>query len=151
MTLKTHREGAVLVLVNDNPKQRNALTADLYTEIPAALAAAQADPEIGAIVLTGAGDFFCAGGDLNRLGQAHSLTPGERRQRVELLHDMVRAIRATGKPVIAAVEGGAAGAGVSLALACDLVVAARDAYFSVAYVKVGLTPDAGATAFLAEL
>jgi enoyl-CoA hydratase/carnithine racemase len=150
MTLKTYREGAVLVLVNDNPKQRNALTSEFYRELPAALAGAQADPEIGAIVLTGAGDFFCAGGDLNRLSQASSLTPGERRQNIERLHDLVRGIRNSGKPVIAAVEGGAAGAGLSLALACDLVVAARNAFFAVSYIKVGLTPDAGATAFLAE-
>src|SRR5262245_50314954 len=150
MTLKTHREGAVLVLVNDNPQRRNALSSEFYSEMSAALAGAQADPEIGAIVLTGAGDFFCAGGDLNRLSQARSLAPAERRKRLELLHDMIRGIRGSAKPVIAAVEGGAAGAGLSLALACDLVVAARTAFFSVSYVKVGLTPDGGATAFLAE-
>jgi enoyl-CoA hydratase/carnithine racemase len=150
MTLKTYRKGAVLVLVNDNPQRRNALSGDFYTAMSAALAQAQADPEVGAIVLTGAGDFFCAGGDLNRLSQARSLAPGERRTRLELLHDMIRGIRSTAKPVIAAVEGGAAGAGLSLALACDLVVAARDAFFAVSYVKVGLTPDGGATAFLAE-
>jgi enoyl-CoA hydratase/carnithine racemase len=150
MTLRTHREGAVLVLINDNPQRRNALSGEFYSQTSAALAGAQADPEIGAIVLTGAGDFFCAGGDLNRLSQARSLDLGERRKRLELLHDMIRSIRGTGKPVIAAVEGGAAGAGLSLALACDLVVAARNAFFSVSYVRVGLTPDGGATSFLAE-
>jgi enoyl-CoA hydratase/carnithine racemase len=63
---------------------------------------------------------------------------------------MIRAIRDCGKPVIAAVEGAAAGAGLSIALACDLLVAARNASFSVAYVKVGLSPDGGATAFLSD-
>jgi enoyl-CoA hydratase/carnithine racemase len=150
MTLKIQREGAVLVLVNDNPERRNALSSEFYGQMSDALAGAQADPEIGAVVLTGAGDFFCAGGDLNRLSQARSLARDERRRRLELLHDMIRGIRVTTKPVIAAVEGGAAGAGLSLALACDLVVAARNAFFSVSYVKVGLTPDGGATAFLAE-
>ncbi|MGO4611721.1 enoyl-CoA hydratase-related protein, partial [Variovorax sp. 2RAF20] len=63
---------------------------------------------------------------------------------------LIRGIRDCGKPVIAAVEGGAAGAGLSMALACDMLVSARDAFYTVAYVKVGLTPDGGATAFLAE-
>ena len=65
-------------------------------------------------------------------------------------HNLIRALRDCGKPVIAAVEGGAAGAGLSMALACDMLVSARDAFYTVAYVKVGLTPDGGATAFLAE-
>jgi enoyl-CoA hydratase/carnithine racemase len=70
--------------------------------------------------------------------------------RLEGLHDLIRAVRDCPKPVIAAVEGAAAGAGLSLAMACDMLVAAKDAKFTVAYVKVGLTPDGGATAFLAE-
>ena len=76
------------------------------------------------------------------------MTPPERRAGIENLHDMIRAIRDCSKPVIAAVEGAAAGAGLSIALACDLLVAARNASFSVAYIKVGLSPDGGATAFL---
>jgi enoyl-CoA hydratase/carnithine racemase len=76
------------------------------------------------------------------------LTPPERRAGIESLHDMIRAIRDCSKPVIAAVEGAAAGAGLSIALACDMLVAARNASFSVAYIKVGLSPDGGATAFL---
>ncbi|MFC5522904.1 oxepin-CoA hydrolase, alternative type [Polaromonas jejuensis] len=144
------QEGAVRILVNNNPAARNAITAGLYTELPAALAAAAADPEVGAIVLTGVGDFFCSGGDLNQLATRRQLAPAQRREKLEGLHGMIRAIRDCGKPVIAAVEGGAAGAGVSIALACDMLVVARNAFFSVAYVKVGLTPDGGATAFLAE-
>ena len=70
--------------------------------------------------------------------------------RLEGLHDLIRSVRDCPKPVIAAVEGAAAGAGLSLAMACDMLVAAQDAMFTVAYVKVGLTPDGGATAFLAE-
>ena len=144
------QEGAVRILVNNNPAARNAITAGLYGELPAALAAAAADPEVGAIVLTGAGDFFCSGGDLNQLATRRELPPAQRREKLEGLHGMIRAIRDCGKPVIAAVEGGAAGAGVSIALACDMLVVARNAFFSVAYVKVGLTPDGGATAFLSE-
>lgn len=150
-TLIKRREGPVLVLTHDNPGVRNALSPAFYAALMAALAEAQADAQIGAVVLTGAGGFFCAGGDLRQLARRRELAADERRDRLEGLHDLVRTIRSCGKPVVAAVEGGAAGAGVSLALACDLLVMARDAYFSVAYVKVGLTPDGGATFFLSEL
>ncbi|XYJ08192.1 oxepin-CoA hydrolase, alternative type [Telluria sp. B2] len=143
-------EGAVRVLVNSNPAARNAIRPELYDELPAALDAAAADPGIGAIVLVGDGDFFCAGGDLRQLATRRELPPHERRAKIERLHGLVRAIRACPKPVIAAVEGGAAGAGMSLALACDMLVAARNAFFAMAYVKVGLSPDGGATAFVSR-
>ena len=144
------QQGAVRILINNNPATRNAITMGLYAELPKALADAQADPEVGAIVLTGAGDFFCSGGDLKQLATRHELSPIERREKLENLHQLIHAIRTCTKPVIAAVEGGAAGAGLSIALACDLLIAAQDAFFSVAYIKVGLTPDGGITAFLAE-
>jgi enoyl-CoA hydratase/carnithine racemase len=124
--LLSRREGAVLVLLNNNPVARNALSPAFSLALKQALDEAQADPQIGAIVLTGVDGMFCSGGDLRQLAQRRS------------------------KPVIAAVEGAAAGAGLSMALACDMLVTARNAVFSLAYVKVGLTPDGGATAFLAE-
>ena len=145
------RDGAVQVLSFNNPAARNALTPEVYAALPAALAEAGRDPEVGAIVLTGVGSAFCAGGDLNRLAQRRAMTPPERRAGIESLHDMIRAIRDCSKPVIAAVEGAAAGAGLSIALACDMLAAARNASFSVAYIKVGLSPDGGATAFLSGL
>ncbi|RZL94658.1 MAG: enoyl-CoA hydratase [Variovorax sp.] len=148
--LLTRREGAVLVLVNNNPAARNALSPELYAALQAALAEAQADAEIGAIVLTGAGGFFCSGGNLNQLATRRELAPEQRREKLEGLHGLIRSIRDCDKPVIAAVEGGAAGAGLSLALACDMLVTTPTAFFSVAYIKVGLTPDGGATAFLSE-
>ena len=148
--LLVRTEGAVRILVNSNPAARNALRPELYDALSAALLDAAADPEIGAIVLVGDGGFFCAGGDLNQLATRRELPPEQRRAKIERLHDLIRAIRACPKPVIAAVEGGAAGAGMSLALACDMLVAAQDAFFAVSYVKVGLTPDGGATAFLAQ-
>ncbi len=148
--LLTRRDGAVLVLSNNNVAARNALTIEFYLGVKAALQAAAADPTVGAVVLTGEGGHFCAGGDLRQLIKRRELPVSERRERLEGLHDLIRSVRDCPKPVIAAVEGAAAGAGLSLALACDMLVAARDAVFSVAYVKVGLTPDGGATAFLAE-
>jgi enoyl-CoA hydratase/carnithine racemase len=149
-TVLISQEGAVRILTNSNPGARNAITPTLYAELAAALADAQDDPGVGAIVFTGAGDFFCSGGDLNLLAKRRELPASERREKLEGLHNLIRALRDCGKPVIAAVEGGAAGAGLSMALACDMLVSARDAFYTVAYVKVGLTPDGGATAFLAE-
>lgn len=147
----SRREGAVQILTYNNPASRNSIVAGCYEAIGGALAAAQADPDVGAIVLTGAGGYFCSGGDLHRLSSRRTQPAAERRAGVDGLNDLVRSIRDCTKPVVAAIEGGAAGAGVSIALACDLLVAARDASFFVAYVKVGLTPDGGATAFLSEL
>ncbi|MFT3721932.1 oxepin-CoA hydrolase, alternative type [Pseudorhodoferax sp.] len=148
--LLSRREGAVLVLSNNNVAARNALSTEFYEALGAALREAAADPTVGAIVLTGEGGHFCAGGDLRQLATRRELLVVERVAKVEALHDMIRGVRDCPKPVVAAVEGAAAGAGLSLALACDMLVAARNAVFSVAYVKVGLTPDAGATAFLSE-
>lgn len=148
--LLVRTEGAVRVLVNSNPQARNAITPALYDALPAALTEAAADPAIGAIVFSGEGDFFCAGGDLRQLATRRELAPAQRREKIERLHDLIRAIRACPKPVIAAVEGGAAGAGMSLALACDMMVAANNAFFTMAYVKVGLSPDGGATSFLSQ-
>ena len=148
--LITRREGAVLVLSNNNPGARNALTPGFYAGLTAALHAAACDATIGAVVLTGEGGHFCSGGDLRQLIHRRELPLAERRLKLEGLHNLVRALRDCPKPVIMAVEGAAAGAGLSLALAGDMLVAARNAQFSVAYVKVGLTPDGGATALLAE-
>ncbi|QHJ00467.1 enoyl-CoA hydratase [Xylophilus rhododendri] len=148
--LLQRREGAVLVLSNNNPQARNALSPAFYAALTQALRDAQEDGSVGAVVLTGEGGHFCSGGDLRKLATRRDLPVAERRELLEGLHDLIRAVRDCGKPVVAAVEGAAAGAGLSLALACDMLVAARDSVFSVAYVKVGLTPDGGATAFLAE-
>lgn len=137
-----------LVVVNDNPTRRNALSAELYAGLRAALAQAAAEPRIGAVVLTGAEGFFCAGGDLNLLMTAQTMSEDERRARIEDLADLIRAILDCPRPVIAAVEGGAAGAGFSLALACDLIIAAEDARFSASYVNAGLVPDGGLTGSL---
>lgn len=149
--LLVRREGEVLILSNNNVAARNALSPEFYAAVTQTLLQAAGDPSIGAIILTGEGGHFCAGGDLRQLAKRRELPVHERREKLEGLHDLIRAVRDCPKPVIAAVEGAAAGAGLSLALACDMLVAAKNSVFSVAYVKVGLTPDGGATAFLAEL
>lgn len=148
--LLVRREGHVLILSNNNVAARNALSPAFYAAVTTALADAVADASIGAVILTGEGGHFCAGGDLRQLAKRRELPVAQRREKLEGLHDLIRAVRDCPKPVIAAVEGAAAGAGLSLALACDMLVAAKNSVFSVAYVKVGLTPDGGATAFLSE-
>ena len=148
--LLARREGGVLVLTNNNEAARNALSPEFYLGLTDALKAAATDASVGAIVLTGAGGHFCSGGDLRRIATRREHPPEKRREYLEGLHDLIRALRDCPKPVIAAVEGAAAGAGLSLAMACDMLVSARNAVYSVAYVKVGLSPDGGATAFLAE-
>lgn len=143
-------QGDRAVVVNMNAARRGALSQDLYDAIAAALELAQ-EERIRAVLLTAEGGFFCAGGDLNVLIERRGLSEAERRDKVDNLHDLIRGIRACPVPVIAAVEGGAAGAGVSLALACDLIVAGAGAKFTAAYVKAGLVPDGGLTASLARM
>ena len=129
---------------------RGALTPEVYETCAEAMTLA-VGPRIRAVILTSEGRFCCAGGDLNVLTERRKLTEEVRRERVDALHDLVRAMRACPVPIIAAIEGGAAGAGLSLALACDMIVACEEAQFTAAYVKAGLVPDAGLTASLARL
>lgn len=143
------RRGAVLELAITNPDARNALSPTIYADGLRAFAEAAEDAEVRAVLLHGADGFFCAGGNLNRLRANRERPPDHQRASVDNLNRWVLAIRACPKPVVAAVEGAAAGAGFSLALACDLIVAAADAKFVMAYARVGLSPDGGAVAALA--
>ena len=137
--------GDRLVIYNANVANRNAITLELYDVISKALALAAETDRVRSVIFTGAGSFFCAGGDLNRIRNRRFEPLEQRKLAVEALHDIIRKFRSCPKPVIAAVEGGAAGAGVSLAYACDFIVASREARFTVSYVRVGLTPDGGIT------
>ena len=148
MSIRLEEKDAVLIIHNQEAR-RGAIQPELYEAIQAAMQTAEA-PTIRAVILTG-GSFFCAGGDLTKLRQRASMPEEERRARIEQLHDVIRAMHACPVPLIAAIEGGAAGAGLSLALACDLIVAAENATFTAAYVKVGLTPDGGLTSALSRL
>ncbi len=146
--LLVERHGAVLLLKLSNPAARNALHPDIYRGAAEAFARARDETSVRTVVLAGDGENFCAGGNLNRLLANRARDPAEQYASLEALHDWVRAMRSLEKPVIAAVEGAAAGAGFSLAMACDMIVAAEDARFVMAYVKVGLSPDGGATQWL---
>ncbi len=150
MSARLEDAGDRLIVWNGNAARRGALSPGLCASMAEAFAQAQ-DPRIRSVILTSEGDFFCAGGDLNVLIERRTLSEEERRAKVDDLHDLVRAIRACPVPVIAAVKGGAAGAGASLALACDFIVAEAGVKFTAAYVKAGLVPDAGLTASLARL
>src|SRR5207249_3705226 len=122
---------------------RNALHPDIYRTGTEALNRAAEDPGIGAVVLAGEGGTFCSGGNLRRLKENRGKSASVQHESITGFHDWIRALRRCPKPIVAAVEGAAAGAGFSLALACDLIVAAREARFVMAYVKVGLSPDGG--------
>ncbi len=143
-------QGRTMVLTLSNPGQRNALGPDMYAAGIEALNAAETNPDVRSVIITGEGSTFCAGGDLNRLQANRQQEPAVQAQSIENLHNWIEAIRTFPKPVIAAVEGAAAGAGFSLALACDFIIAASDAVFIMAYSNVGLSPDGGASWSLAR-
>lgn len=139
-----------MVLTISNPEHRNALGPEMYAAGVEALNIAETNPDVRCVVLTGEGETFCAGGNLQRLQANRLKAPEVQAQSIEQLHSWVEAIRTFPKPVIAAVEGPAAGAGFSLALACDLIVAARNAVFVMAYSSVALSPDGGGSWSLAQ-
>lgn len=145
------RDG-IAVLTLNRPEKRNAISDDMRTELIDALERVMADRNIRALVLTGSGKGFCAGGDVAGMQRRMDAPPGEvgfngwtRQQRVHhsvgLLHNMP-------KPVIAAVNGGANGLGADLAMACDLVIASSAASFTWSYIHRGLIPDGGGMYFL---
>jgi enoyl-CoA hydratase/carnithine racemase len=148
--LRSASQGRTMVLTISNPDHRNALGPEIYAAGVEALSAADSNPEVGSVVITGAGNTFCAGGNLQRLLANRQQPPAVQAQSIEGLHGWIDAIRTFPKPVIAAVEGAAAGAGFSLALACDFIVAADNAVFVMAYSSVALSPDGGATWSLAQ-
>jgi enoyl-CoA hydratase/carnithine racemase len=143
--LKSTSQGRTMVLTLSNPDHRNALAPEMYAAGVEALGVAETSPEVRSVILTGEGSIFCAGGNLQRLQGNRQLPPDVQAQSIEGLHSWIEAIRTFPKPVIAAVEGAAAGAGFSLALACDFIVAAEDAIFVMAYSNVALSPDGGAS------
>jgi len=148
--LRSVTQAGTMVLTICNLEQRNALGPEIYAAGVEALNVAETAAEVRSVVITGEGGMFCAGGNLQRLQANRQQPPEVQAQSIERLHDWIETIRSFPKPVIAAVEGPAAGAGFSLALACDFIVAARNAVFVMAYSNVALSPDGGATWALAR-
>ncbi|WP_372657147.1 oxepin-CoA hydrolase, alternative type [Hydrogenophaga sp.] len=142
-SLQSHSHGQTMVLTISNPQHRNALGPEIYAAGVEALNVAENNPDVRSVVITGEGSHFCAGGNLGRLLANRQQPPEVQAQSIEGLHNWIETIRAFPKPVVAAVEGSCAGAGFSLALACDMVVGAHNAVFVMAYSSVGLSPDGG--------
>lgn len=149
VTIATATADGVATITLDRAAALNALTIPMKRDLLAALRAAERDPAVRAVILTGAGRAFCAGQDLQerRLPDAPSL--GEELR--ERYNPIVRTMRSLSKPIIGAINGIAAGAGASLAFACDLRVAAEGASFVLAFGRLGLIPDTGATWLLPRL
>jgi enoyl-CoA hydratase len=140
--ISVEHDGTVLRMRLDRPEKLNAVDTPMLDELSARLRDAAADATVRAVLLTGAGRAFCSGGDL---------TGGDTTGAAEAANHVVRAITALPKPVVAGVHGAAVGFGCPLALACDLVVAAPAAYFQLAFSRVGLMPDGGASVLLPAL
>ncbi len=138
-TLRQETDDGVLTLTLDRPDALNALNAELRRELLAALKAAGRDEAVRAVIVTGAGRGFCAGADLRGDRSERAF----RRVLTQEYNPLIEALRGLPKPVIASVNGVAAGAGMSLALAADLVIAAEGARFVPAFLKIGLVPDSG--------
>jgi enoyl-CoA hydratase/carnithine racemase len=143
--LRSTSQGQTLILTLSNPERRNTLDPSMYAAGVEALSVAESSTDIRSVVITGSDGMFCSGGNLQRLLANRQQPPEVQAQSIEGLHNWIETIRTYPKPVIAAVEGAAAGAGFSLALACDFIVSARNAVFVMAYSNVALSPDGGAS------
>ena len=151
MTVQIQRRDGVATIVLDRPDAMNAVDAQLGADLLAALGEAAADPEVRAVVLTGNGRAFSSGADLKAgfdLGPDGRPDVGTALR--ERFHPIIHAIRELPKPVVAKVNGAAAGIGCSFALACDLIVASEKAYFLLAFVNIGLVPDGGSSFLIPE-
>jgi len=147
--LRLETADAVATITLDRPDALNALTVGLKEELLAAFGRVAADRDVRAVVLTGAGRAFCAGQDLRERLEPDA-APLETEIRVRY-NPLIRAMRGLPKPIVGAINGIAAGAGASLAFACDIRVAAEGASFLLAFGRVGLVPDSGATWLLPRL
>ncbi len=148
-TIGLQRADAVATITLDRPAALNALTIPMKRELLAALRDVEADPSIRAVILTGAGRAFCAGQDLKERLEPDAPPLGEELR--ERYNPIVRAMRTMPKPILGAINGVAAGAGASLAFACDLLIASEAASFVLAFGRIGLIPDSGATWTLPRL
>ena len=150
-TILVTTDGPLRVITLNRPDKLNAFTAEMHLALRAALTAARDDEACRAVLLTGAGRGFCAGQDLGDRDPAKGEVPNLGETLRNFFNPNIRLIRDMPKPVIAAVNGAAAGAGANIALACDIVLAARSAKFLQAFARIGLIPDAGGSWALTNL
>ena len=146
-TILTACADGVATLTLNRPEVRNALDMTMRRDLEAALAQLDQDAGVRVLVVRGAGDHFCAGGDVKFM-RDNPMTATEGQSRVEAINRVILALARFRAPTIAMVDGAAAGAGCNLALACDLVVASDRARFGEVFARIGLIPDAGGTYFL---
>jgi 2-(1,2-epoxy-1,2-dihydrophenyl)acetyl-CoA isomerase len=145
-------DGRVLVLTLNRPQRLNALTPELHAQLREAVEHAAHDPEVGALVLTGSGSAFCSGGDLGSRSQPQvPLTLEQKADELRHHGETARLLHEMPKPTVAMLNGVAAGAGLALALACDLRIASHAAVLTTAYAKVALSGDLGVSYFLTHL
>ncbi|MBM3490683.1 MAG: enoyl-CoA hydratase [Alphaproteobacteria bacterium] len=146
---------SIATLTLNRPAALNALNQEMRAALIARLAEVEADDRVRCVILRGAGEHFMSGGDIKSFYAERDNDRLAKRRRflegINALHPMIFGIRRMAKPVIAEVRGYAAGFGVSLAIACDLTIAAADAKFTLAYVRIGASPDGGASYFLPRL
>jgi enoyl-CoA hydratase/carnithine racemase len=146
----TVSDGVGTILLN-RPDRKNAFTMGMIDEWAAAFVSARTDPDVRVLVLTGAGDAFCSGVDLERFNEAEPSPLQHKRTLTDRIHRVAYALEDLDKPVIAAVNGVAVGAGMDMALMCDIRLAARSARLSEGYIRVGLVPGDGGCYFLPRL
>lgn len=139
-TLHTHKDGGLLTLTLNRPEKRNALTPEMVGELTRVLESAGADPSCGVVLLTGAGEAFCAGMDLARLEALATKSIAEHREDSEQIARLMRTLYDLPKPTIAAVNGAAIAGGMGLATICDFTLAIPEAKFGYTEVKIGFVP-----------
>jgi enoyl-CoA hydratase/carnithine racemase len=145
-------EDRVAVVTLNRPEARNALTMDMKRALVELVPKLGGDPDVGCLLLTGAGSAFCSGGDTKRMAEdGRPPSPEERKRQLRWEHGLPRALHRLEKPTVAALPGPAAGAGFSLALSCDLRVAAESAFVTTSYARLGLSGDYGGSWFLTRL
>lgn len=151
-TIELTLDSRIATITLNRPDKRNAITDDMRTELIDVLTRVSSDPQVQAVILTGNGKGFCAGGDVSGMAQRMEAPAGEvafngwsRQQRV---HHTVNLLFSMPKPTIAAVNGAAAGLGADMALSCDFIIASQEASFAWSYIKRGLIPDGGGMFFL---
>ncbi|WP_037574526.1 enoyl-CoA hydratase/isomerase family protein [Phaeacidiphilus oryzae] len=152
MTLIVSKQGHIGWLTLNRPERKNSFTFDMLDEWAAAYREFERDEDIRAVVLTGAGDAFCAGADLSGLDGGGERTPLQNRKLMtDQVHQVIRAVEDLNKPLIAGINGAAVGAGLDMALMCDYRIATDTVRLSEGYVRVGLVPGDGGAYFLPRI